>query len=315
MADLRVETDLQRALDWGPQAVIISNPTALHLDIAIPAAQAGCALLLEKPVSHSLERLDELQAAVQRNNLPVLVGYQFRFHPGLLKLRRLLLEGSIGRPLSAHAHWGEYLPNWHPWEDYHQGYSARADLGGGVVLTLSHPLDYLRWLFGDVQALWAFAGCLGDLDLDVEDSAEIGLRFQFNSAIRRPVGDDEPQMNTDEHRWKGRKTQRSGILASLHLDYLQRPPAHWLEIIGTEGVLRWDNVDGAVKGQSFCLPAPPGFERNDMFLDEMRHFVDVAQGLAQPICTLDDGVQALRLALAALESAEKGQMIQWELNV
>lgn len=285
MADLRVETDLQRALDWGPLAVVISNPTALHLDIAIPAAQAGCALLLEKPVSHSLERLDELQAAVQRRSVPVLVGYQFRFHPGLSKLGQLLLEGAIGRPLSAHAHWGEYLPNWHPWEDYRQGYSARADLGGGVVLTLSHPLDYLRWLFGDVQALWAFAGCVGDLQLDVEDNAEIGLRFQ------------------------------SGALASLHLDYLQRPPAHWLEVIGTEGVLRWDNTDGSVKGQGFCLPAPPGFERNDMFLDEMRHFVDVAQGLAQPICTLDDGIQALRLALAALESAKKGQMIQWELNV
>ena len=185
----------------------------MHLDVAIPAAQAGCHLFLEKPISHSLERLDELQAAVHRGGGQVLTGYQFRFHPGLRHARRLLAEGAIGRPLSVRAHWGEYLPGWHPWEDYRQGYSARADLGGGVVLTLSHPLDYLRWLFGEVSALWAFTGQLSDLELQVEDTAEIGLRFAC------------------------------GVLGSVHLDYNQHPPAHCLEIIGTQGAIRWDNAE------------------------------------------------------------------------
>ncbi len=115
------------------------------------------------------------------------------------------------------AHWGEYLPGWHPWEDYRQGYSARPDLGGGVVLTLSHPLDYLRWLFGEVEALWAFTGKSSDLELQVEDTAEIGLRFA------------------------------NGVLGSLHLDYNQRPPGHWLEVITSQGTLRWDNLSGEVQ--------------------------------------------------------------------
>jgi predicted dehydrogenase len=154
---LPVETDLEAALSHRPDAVIISNPTALHMQVAIPAAEAGCHLLLEKPIAHSPEHVEELQAAVSRGGGQVLVGYQFRFHPGLQQVASLLSTQAIGSPLSVRAHWGEWLPAWHPSEDYRRGYRARSDLGGGVILTLSHPLDYLRWLVGEVQAVWAFA--------------------------------------------------------------------------------------------------------------------------------------------------------------
>jgi len=99
------EMDLDPALAYELDAVIVSNPTALHLDIAIPAAEAGCHLLLEKPIAHNLERIDELQAAVERGGRKVLVGYQIRFHPGLLAVKRWLEEGQIGKSPSAHAHW------------------------------------------------------------------------------------------------------------------------------------------------------------------------------------------------------------------
>lgn len=285
------ETDLRAALDHKPDAVIISNPTSLHLQVAIPAAEAGCHLLIEKPISHSQEGLDDLVAAVQRNACRVLVGFQFRFHPGLQKIADLLQQAAIGRPLSVRAHWGEYLPGWHPWEDYRLGYSARPDLGGGVILTLSHPLDYLRWLFGEVKALWCFSAGRGELGLEVEDTAEIGLQFA------------------------------DGVIGSVHLDYNQRPSAHHLEIIGTQGVLRWDNADGAVRlyrdGDSLAsgsnlpsevFPTPPGFERNHLFLAEMRHFIRVARGDEESLCTLADGIQALKLANAARSSAQEGKL-------
>jgi predicted dehydrogenase len=225
----------------------------------------------------------------------VLVGYHFRYHPGLQQAARLLAEGAIGKPVSVHVHWGEYLPGWHPWEDFRDGYSARADLGGGVVLTLSHPLDYLRWLFGEVHSLWAFTAAQGGLRLDVEDVAEIGLRFE------------------------------NGMLGSVHLDYNQRPPAHRMEVVGTQGTLRWDNADGAaLVYRASSDGAPPSeaawqifpavvgrtFERNDLFLAEMRHFLDVAQHGAAPVCSLADGVQALRLALAALQSSQSGSLVR-----
>ena len=296
LAGLPVETSLDVALSHHPDAAIIANPTSAHLQVAIPAAEAGCHLLLEKPVSSSLEGTEALCQAVERGGGQVLVGFQFRYHPGLEKAASLLKSEAIGRPLSARAHWGEYLPGWHPWEDYRRGYSARQSLGGGVILTLSHPLDYLRWLIGEVDTVWAFAGHLSDLEINVEDTAEIGLRF------------------------------RNGAFGSLHLDYNQRPSDHYLEVIGTRGTLRWNNEDGAVqlfsapaqqegakqdKAYSWMtLPAPPEFERNQLSIAEMQNFIHMIRGVEQPRCTLEDGIQALRLALAAHHSAQTGQLVQ-----
>ena len=143
--------------------MLVANPTALHLDIAIPAAEAGCAILLEKPISNSLERLDNFQSAVTKSGAKVLVAFQFRHHPGLLQAKKLIVDGEIGRVVSAHVHFGEYLPAWHPWEDYRQGYAARADLGGGVVLTQCHSLDYLPWLVGEVKSVWGMMDKISDL--------------------------------------------------------------------------------------------------------------------------------------------------------
>ena len=284
-----IEEDLEGALSHHPDAVIISNPTALHVEVAIPAARSGCHLFLEKPISHSMERIDELGKSIELGRVKVLVGYQFRFHPGLQQVKRLLEAGTIGRPLSARAHWGEYLPAWHPWEDYRQGYSARTDLGGGVILTLSHPVDYMRWLLGEVTQVWALTAQASDLELDVEDTAEIGLRF------------------------------RNGAIGSLHLDYNQQPTTHHLEIIGTEGTIQWDNQRGVTRSYQGggsqqagweSYPMPAEFERNDLFLAQMRHFLEVAKGTTTPRCTMEDGIRALQICLAAQQSQALGRAIK-----
>jgi predicted dehydrogenase len=285
IAGLPVETSLQAALAHKPDAVIVANPTALHLDVAIPAAEAGCHILMEKPVSHTLERLDQLASALLLNGCRMVVGFQFRFHPGLRQVKAWLESGAIGKPYSFRAHWGEYLPNWHPWEDYRISYAARPELGGGVVVTLTHPLDYLRWLLGDVTSLWAFAGNRGELGIPVVDSSEIGLQLQ------------------------------GGLCGTVHQDYLQRSPSHTLEIAGTQGTIRWDNATAiasiyrAETGVWEEAPAPAGFDRNQLFLDELSHFIRVAQGAEPSLCTLQDGVWALKLALAAHRSAETGEQV------
>lgn len=291
------ETDLVAALNHQPQAVIVANPTALHLEVALAAAERGCHLMIEKPLSHSLEGVREFQSLVQRQGCRVLIGYHFRFHPGLLKVKSLLVEGAIGRPLFARAHWGEYLPGWHPWEDYRRSYSARADLGGGLVLTLSHPLDYLRWLFGNAGQVFAAVEKLSDLEIEVEDTAEICLWFT------------------------------GGCLATLHLDYIQRPAQHTLQIIGSHGTIFWDNASGQVQLSRFKEdgkqemhlfsstspfdPAKP-LERNDLFLAEMQHFLALVEGRESSRCTLEDGIAALRLALAAYQSAKQQRVVELE---
>ena len=298
LAGYPIETSLADALQkHKPDAVIVANPTSMHLEIAIHAAEAGCQILLEKPVSHSLERVDVLQKAVAKSGSKILIGFQFRYHPTLNKARELIQSGTLGKILTARAHWGEYLPQWHPWEDYRQSYAALAELGGGVIVTLTHPLDYLRYLLGDVDSLWSFNGHISPLQVDVEDVAEIGLKFA------------------------------NGAVGGLHVNYFQRPPVHRLEIVGTDGTLRWDNADGSL--HLYKMPAsfgsysdqppgpvmktfspPEGFERNQLFLAQTRHFIEIVRGEAEPVCRLEDGVMALRLALAAYESQKTGRIVK-----
>ncbi len=282
-----VETEINAALAHHPDAVVVSNPTALHLGVAIPAARAGCAILLEKPISHDMLHVEELKNALNENGNRLLVGYQLRFHPVLRKMRELILKNEINRITSFRAHWGEYLPGWHPWEDYHQSYSARPELGGGVVNTLSHPLDYLRWFFDDPDQVWAHTSSCG-LGLDVEDTAEIGLCY------------------------------RNGMTGSVHLDYIQQPPEHTFVIIGTGGTISYNNSNStahiyrSAKNEEEDIFPPAGFERNHLFLDEMRHFLNVASGIELPACTLDDGIAALKLTIAVHLSANTSQMVRLE---
>lgn len=298
LAGYPVETDIREALQrHKPDAVVVANPTALHLDVAIPAAESGCHILLEKPVSHSLDGLDTLQNTAEKKGSKILVGFQFRYHPTLSKARELIQSGALGQVLTVHAHWGEYLPNWHPWEDYSQSYAARADLGGGVIGTLTHPLDYLRHLIGKIDALWSFNGHISPLQMDVEDVAEIGLKFA------------------------------SGAIGGVHINYVQRPPVHRLEIVGTNGTLRWDNADGTLHFHKMPAPfgsysdAPPapvvesfflptGFDRNDLFLAQTRHFLNIARGQEEPVCTLEDGIRIQKLVQAARASEAERQIVE-----
>jgi predicted dehydrogenase len=285
LQDFSVEQDMDAALAHRPDGMIIATPTASHLDLAIPAAAAGVHLLIEKPISHSLERVRELEAAAKKGGSKILIGFQYRFHPGLIQMKAAINSGAIGKPIQARVHWGEYLPDWHPWEDYKQSYSAQGDLGGGVTLTLSHPFDYLHWLIGKVKTVSTMVGENRVLDIEVDEQSQSLLRF------------------------------KNGALASVQLDYLQRPAAHWIEIQCEQGYLVCDfqtnyfkmfnNVEGKLKE----FPPDKNFDRNNLFLSQTGHFIDVIEGIAEPNCTLEDGTHALEIALAALNSAEQKKLV------
>jgi predicted dehydrogenase len=225
--------------------------------------------------------LVEIEREATERGVVVLVGYQFRFHPTLQRVREVVVAGGIGSIVAAHAHWGEYLPDWHPNEDYRRGYSARADLGGGVVRTLSHPIDYLRWIVGEVSDVTAFTAPAAGLESDVEGVAVAALRFANDT------------------------------LGTLSLDYAERPARHTLHVTGTRGRVEWDGLTGEVRlwGRDSATPvveAPPaGFVRNDLFMEEMRHFLACCAGDEQPACTWADGVRALEVALEIVGSNDR----------
>jgi predicted dehydrogenase len=219
--------------------------------------------------------VSDLEREVTDRGLSVLVGYQFRFNPGLRQLRDWIQSGAIGTVVSARAHWGEYLPDMHPWEDYRQGYAAREELGGGVLLTLCHPFDYLRWLVGDIERISAVESRRDHLAVPVETCVDVTLTFSC------------------------------GASGHIHLNFVQRPTEHRVEVIGTSGTVRWNQADDAAHLYSSATTGwqtvrpPVGFGRNTMFIDEMRHFLACVHGDAKPMCTLSDGIAALEAVLRA----------------
>jgi len=278
--DLPVDRDLSIALSRRPLGVIVSNPSAHHVIVALQAARAGAHLLIEKPLSDELRGVAELESLIAARRLRALVGFQFRCNPGLRQIRTWLRAGAIGSVISAQAHWGEYLPDIHPWEDYRAGYAARLELGGGVLLTLSHPFDYLRWLLGEIAHESTIESRRDTLRLAVDTCVDVTARFA------------------------------SGASAHVHLNFVERPRNHRLTLIGTEGTLTWNDSDSAARRYDVdsrtweTVRAPEGFERNWMFRDEMRHFLACVRGEEQPICTIADGRAALEMALAARQAIE-----------
>jgi predicted dehydrogenase len=288
--NLVIFLDIEQALAQKPQATFVCNPSSLHIPAAIRAAREGCALFIEKPLSHNLEQVDELINLVESRRLAAMVGYQMRFHPCLQRLHELVYEKKIGRVLSVRAEVGEYLPGWHTYEDYRQSYASRQDLGGGVILSQIHELDYLYWLFGMPRRVFALGGHLSSLEVDVEDTADI---------LMECVMDGHP------------------FPVSLHQDYLQNPSNRSCEIIGNAGKIMVDiralTVDVFdAQGKHVEASSYEGFQRNQLFLDELKCFLDSMQGKQTPLVNLREGAQSLRMALAAKESLTTGKVVEFE---
>jgi predicted dehydrogenase len=276
-----VET-LDAGLDEKPDFVLICNPTSLHIAAATTAAKAGCHLFIEKPLSNSRLGIETLIATVEAAKRVAFVGFQWRFHPLLARVREHLSETALGRVLAVRADAGDYLPAWHPYEDYRRMYASRSDLGGGVILSQIHEMDYLYWLFGKPMRIVAMGGRRSRLDIDVEDTASILMDFD-------------------------------GLPVHLQLDYLQRPAHRSLHVVGDSGTLVADLLaprlqvyrDGRlIEDSDFA-----GFTRNDMFIAEMRHFLRCVAGEDKPAVSLRDGCQSLSMALAARESLETGRAV------
>ena len=285
---IHVHTALDAALATKPDAVFVCNPSSLHTPIALAAAKAGAHIFIEKPVSNSLAELEDLQSEVRARGLVCYVGYNFRFHPGLQRMKQLIDGRFFGNILSVRSEIGEYLPNWHRYEDYRQMYAAREDLGGGVILSQIHEMDLIYWFFGLPKTISCRGGKLSKLEIDVEDTASSLMQYE-GPAGRFPI--------------------------ALHQDFVQRPPVRTFRISGDAGMAVIDLIrnEMTIYGEEGDLLEAlnfSGFSRNDMFLEQSRHFLDcIAKGLS-PNVDLFDGTQSLRLALAARESLAQGSEIQ-----
>jgi predicted dehydrogenase len=285
--NVRVFSSLAEALGRKPSAVFICNPSSLHIPVALDAAVAGCDLFIEKPLSHSLDGIGPLREIVDGKSLVAMVGYQMRFHPCLQRVKSILDSGQIGSVVAVRAEVGAYMPGWHTYEDYRTSYAARADLGGGVVLSQIHEIDYLGWLFGAPSRVFALGGHLSSLEIDVEDVASSLLECNVNGRL---------------------------VPVELHQDYLQRPGSRTLRIVGDKGKVLADiealtvttfDQTGAVSSHEHYAD----FQRNQLFIDELTHFLGCIERREPPSISLADGASSLATALAIKRSLVTGGAI------
>lgn len=277
---IRAFSSLEEALAEKPDIAFITNPSSLHLECAIACARAGCDLFIEKPLASTAAGVEGLIDIVARDGLIAMVGYQLRFHPCLELFADVVRSGKLGSPLSVRATIGEYLPFWHRYEDYRDMYAARAELGGGVILSQIHEFDYLYSLFGLPQRLFAIGGHWSSLELDVEDTADVLMDCEF----------------------AGRS-----LPVHVHQDFLQWPPARTCELVGDRGRSLLDFQGLTVTTRLREQPEPliasfEHFERNSLFLNELDHFLDCVASRRQPRISLTDGFASLKIALAVKES-------------
>lgn len=259
-------------------AVVVATATDQHVTVASQVLQAaGRALFIEKPVSHDWAGIDRLRGLA--SGRLVEVGCQLRAHPNLIALARILHGGESG-PVFTYRHaMGHRLDAWRPNGDYRTGYSADSARGGGALFDLIHMIDLALWFFGPVREVNAVLSRVSDLELAGDDVANLLL------------------------------THECGITGHIQLDMASPVHRSEVEVITTDALFRWSNADGALRrhtsaGSISVDAVPSGFERNDLFLSHMRHFLMRMDDPTVPaLCSIEDGVAALQVALAARESS------------
>lgn len=283
--------DLDEALSQKPDAAFITNPTNMHIPCAIKCARAGCHLFLEKPVSDELEGIGELEAEAEKQGIKIFVGYQNRFHPAVRAVKETLDAGELGRILSVRAVVGERLVTMHTYEDYKDTYMARKDMGGGVVTNqLVHEMDYLYYLFGKPLTVYGVGGTCGNLGIDVEDNCDGIFVMEGKSGDR--------------------------VAVSVHADFYQSPPSRFIEVVGERGQIKGDLINALVTKTVSDVTeqtAFPEFERNHMFIEELKLFLSCIKEGGKEAITLQDGIVSLKMAVAIKESMRIGGVVNVDL--
>lgn len=278
----RIHEEFQRevmgelAAVWvqNPEAVVVAAPSDAHVALAMEAAERDLPFFIEKPLSHSMEGVDRLCHEVSQRNLITMVACNMRFHPGPATVKRWIDSGVAGDVLAMRIKTGSFLPRWRPTQDYRHSYSASSE-SGGATLDCIHELDLALWYGGPAVVIGAASLDARSIGLDTDGLIEILLRHE------------------------------SGALSNVHLNFLQRDYRRTCEIIGTEGTIRWDfnahrverfDADGALVE---TIVEPEGWSLNQMYVDELSHFIDAVRQKQPTVNPLSHAVQVLAAALEA----------------
>ena len=280
----KIFVTVEKSLKENPDAAIITNTTTKHVSTALKLAKLGIHLLIEKPLSNNLKNIKKLSQIVKEKRIITLIGCNMRFHPCIQQIKCVIENKELGKIISIHSENGSYLPDWHPNENYQNSYASKKELGGGVILTCIHEIDYLYWFFGKVKEVFSITGKFSDLEINAEDLASIIIKFKNNS------------------------------VAEVHLDYFQKPNHRSCKIIGTKGSLIWDSNSNTVKIYKIKTKKwlnkikIENYDENLMYVDELNHFLKCIQEHKETINPLKQGIETLEIAVWLKKASKSKKM-------
>ena len=276
-----VFSKLENCLNENPTAAIICNETSLHVKIATKLIKNNIHVFIEKPLSNSLIGIKQLKKMVRAKRIITHIGCVQRFHPITKKTKEIIQKKSIGKIKFLHAKNSSYLPDWHPDKDYKESYASKPELGGGVVLTCIHELDYIIWLFGKINKVIAINKNIGNLEINVDDFSTSFLEFSNKS------------------------------IGKLHLDFFQIPKNRFCKISSEKGMLHLDFEKNQLRFYNIkrkkwkTIIKVKGFNKNCMYLDEMNYFLNCIKNSETSFNDIHFGEEVLKIALLIDKSSIK----------
>lgn len=274
---------LAAALD-GADGVVVCTPPDSHLAIARVALERGAHLMIEKPLTQSVDGVEEVLRGCDARGLRVLTAYNWRYWPPMLLVERMLEDGRIGAVRAARTEYAYHLTTRYPGKDYRQFYMADAKQGGGCLLDESHAIDYMRWLLGEISDVSAVVDRVSSLDISTDDVADLTVRFA------------------------------SGAIGNIHMDLFAWNVHSHFELLGEAGVIQWRRFDNEVRvfdpkaGRWEVYPFT--CQLNDMYVEEARHFVACVKGEATPRCDGWDGLRTMRVIDAARRASAERRWVR-----
>lgn len=271
--------DFGSALAQPWDAVLVATPAHTHIPIATEAARAGIHLIIEKPLSTSLDGLEELQKLVASHTLITAISYNYRAHPGVVAMKAALDSGRFGQPLQLYALLGQSFPTYRP--AYRDIYFADHKQGGGAIQdAITHTFNLAEWLVGPITRISVDAAHQALDGVTVEDTVHAMARH-------------------------------GKVMASYALNLYQHPNDSHITVVCESGTVRFSVHENRWR---YML------EPNGTWVDEMHELaerdtwythnadaiLDAIEGKAPAPCTLEEGIQTLRVNLAALRSMKTG---------
>ncbi len=265
----QIVSNIDELIGCKPDFVLVASPAPLHSMHAELLIKSGIPVLIEKPVTANYAGAIQLQDIANEYDATLAVGYCLRYLPSAIKMKELIESDFLGPIYNCFINMGQYLPSWRKSKDYQASVSANKSLGGGVLLELSHELDYAQWLLGSLKLESSILRNSKELDVDVEELADL----VFSNC--------------------------KGTICNIHLDFLQKSPQRMCFFIGKKGRLDWDLLLNTI---SYTSPAgievlysDVDWDRNDMYLNMLRDFNDLMGGKPNECVGINQAVRSIKL--------------------